>query len=229
MPYLGDTEPFIVHSPRPFFDPRSESRRPPWDGLLSDTALRAMKFTDAVDANGVPLQGAALFAARAEHRLVWEDADQQDGWQTALPELVFHNTSGAFESDVYGLARLLLLVKIDDSAARQFFAAKQLAPPAWGRILGAAARLMTPAAPGMPTAAWLRFAEAALLTAPTDILTDLTVIDADLLDTEPDQAGHGRGQPTAPQVMKLITWGDLADDSGRLGPAGEMLYYVDSI
>ena len=68
-----------------------------------------MKFTDAVDANGVPAQGPAQVMTGHEYRLVWEDADQQDGWQAALPELVFHNTSGAFESDVYGLARLLLL------------------------------------------------------------------------------------------------------------------------
>ena len=64
-----------------------------------------MKFTDTADADGVPLQGAALFAARAEHPLEWEAADQQAVWQAALPELVFNNINGVFSTDVYGLAR----------------------------------------------------------------------------------------------------------------------------
>ena len=89
---------------------------------------------------------------------------------------------------------------------------------------------MTLAAPGMPTAVWLRAAEAALKSAPPDILSELNVLDTDLLDTETDlSAGPGRGQPSALNVMKLITWGDLADASGRLGPAGDVLYYVDCL
>ena len=89
---------------------------------------------------------------------------------------------------------------------------------------------MTLAAPGMPTAVWLRAAEAALKSAPPDILAELNVLDTDLLDAETDlSAGPGRGQPSALNVMKLITWGDLADASGRLGPAGDVLYYVDCV
>ena len=82
-----------------------------------------------------------------------EEADQQEGWQVALPELVFLNNNGVLSTDAYGLARLLLLVKIDACAAPELICARQLAPAAWGRVLWASSRTITPAAPGWPTAA----------------------------------------------------------------------------
>ena len=188
-----------------------------------------MKFTDALDANGASLQGAALFAARADHWLEWEDADQQAVWQAALPELYFFTLNGLHYTDVFGLAPMLALVTIHCDAMPAPFYARQLAPAAWGRFLGALSRMKIPAASGLPTACWLRLAETALLSAPSSVLDDLTLLDSDLLDTEVSPAGPVRGQATAPQVMKLITWGDLTDSSNRLLPAGDMLYYVNNI
>ena len=107
---------------------------------------------------------------------------------------------------MYGLAPLLALVTIQGDAMPEPFHARQLAPAAWGRFLGALTRMEVPAS-GMPTACWLRLAETALLAAPASVLDDLTLRGSDLLDTEVAQAGPARAQATAPQVMKLITWG----------------------
>ena len=48
-----------------------------------------MKFADALAADGSALAGDALYAARAQHLLLWEDSDQRTVWSAALPELEF--------------------------------------------------------------------------------------------------------------------------------------------
>ena len=81
-------------------------------------------------------------------------ADQQEGWQAALPELVFLNTSGVPSAEVYGAgATAAARHNRRLRCARAYICARQLAPAAWGRVLWASSRIMTPAAPGLPTAA----------------------------------------------------------------------------
>ena len=94
-----------------------------------------MKFVDAVDANGVPLHDAALFAARAEHRLEWRrQTSRRAGWQPC-PSWSSSTPVAFLSADVYELARLRLLVKSDACAAPKLTCARQLAPAAWGKVL----------------------------------------------------------------------------------------------
>ena len=72
-----------------------------------------MRYANCFAADGTtPLAGDDLFAARATHRLFFEDGDRAAEWQHSLPELGWKEEDGTQSLDIQSLAWVLSLVTL---------------------------------------------------------------------------------------------------------------------
>ena len=192
-----------------------------------------MRYANCFAADGTtPLTGDDLFAARATHRLFFEDGDRAAQWQQSLPELGWKEEDTTWSLDIQSLAWVLSLVTLDEDAEAEPFAFRQPTPAAWRRWLAALTKLAVPMH-RRRLGTWLVSARSLLRAAPIDVREDLHLRKSDLED------GQGAAPPTVPagvpspapvKVLTTFTWDDMAHRSARtLELASAMLYYGGSL
>ena len=189
----------------------------------------------APDDGGEPpaLTDEDIFRQRGDHEL-WFHPEDEACWQAQFPYLTWEEriTGGATWQGVTAgeLAKLVMpFLTVSEEAAHKHFVSAQPTPAAWTRWLHALQKAAVTPHPDS-LSVWLREADTRVHAGGAEIAAALVVTEEDLGPTEVASL-DGLAEPahTILRAGEQICWGMLCNDDGKLVPAGDLIYYADTL